>query len=421
IKSFQVNPVSKDEVLKNLEENIFPKKEQMPKESLSIFEKGKLAFYRLLFSITAQTGSSNITNQKPGILSVFEKIFGSKTEIVTKWFDKMEQDFEDLEKRNKKQVDKLMDMLKNNPEFALKYAIPLDETGTSRGGFNNGLLDMSVKWLDFSIFNNSTQRDGGSINLGDHYYELQQQYNKTAEALIAKKEYQKAAFIYFKLLKNHYKAAETLADGKFYQEAASIHLKHTGQKIKAAEYYEKGSMITESIEIYKELNLNEKVGDLYTAIHKRKEADVYYQKVVDNYKSTNQYVKASLIYKNKMNNEHAGQNILLSGWRENRDAFNCLNNYFSNISDAKQLLTEINTMYHTFVADVNRATFLQVIKYEYKKGNELAEPLKEMAYEIIAKEIKHNPSIVAELKNFNINNKELVKDTLRFTLNSKKK
>lgn len=420
IKSFQVNPVSKDEVLKNLEENIFPKKEKMPDESLSIFEKGKLAVYKLLFTKTKQSVSSNTTNQKPGVLSIFEKIFGSKPGLITKWFDKMEQDFEDLEERNKKQIDKLMDMFKNNPELALKYAIPLDETGTNRGGFNKGLLDMSAKWFDFSLFSNSYGNGGGSVNLGNHYYELQQQYNKTAEALIAKKEYQKAAFIYFKLLKNHYKAAETLADGKFYQEAASIHLKHTGQKEKAAEYYEKGNMTSEAIEIYKELNLNEKVGDLYTGIHKRKEADIYYQKVVDNYKLTNQYVKASLVYKYKMNNEQAGQSLLINGWRDNRDAFNCLNNYFSNISDIKQLHTEINTIYQIDVADNNRATFLQVIKHEYKKGNELAEPIKEMAYEIIAKEIKQNPSIVAELKNFNSNNKELIKDTLRFTLNSKK-
>lgn len=421
IKSYQVNPVSAEEAMKNLEDNIFPKKEKMPNEPLNIFEKGKLAFYKLVLGKSGQSNTSNITNEKPGILSAIQKMIGSKSGIITKWFDKMEQDFDNLEERNKKQIDKLMDMFKNNPELALKFAVPLDETGTNRGGLNKGLLDISAKWFDFSLFSNSSNSGGGTIDLGDRYFELQQQYNRTAEDLIAKKEYQKAAFVYFKLLKNHYKAAETLAEGKLYQEAASIHLKHTGQKQKAAEYYEKGNMTSEAIDIYKELNQNEKVGDLYVSINKRKEADIFYQKVIDNYKSTNQYVKASLIYKNKINDEQAGQSLLLSGWRANKDAFNCLNNYFSNIHDTKQLLKEINTVYQTDITYINRNIFLQAIKYEYKKGNELAEPIKEIAYEIIAQEIKHNPTIVSELKNFNNNSKQLIKDTLRYTLNNRVK
>ncbi|OFY83690.1 MAG: hypothetical protein A3F72_12815 [Bacteroidetes bacterium RIFCSPLOWO2_12_FULL_35_15] len=50
IKSFQVMPLSSEEILKNLEENVFPKKEKMKDKPLSLYEKGKLSFYKMLFT-----------------------------------------------------------------------------------------------------------------------------------------------------------------------------------------------------------------------------------------------------------------------------------------------------------------------------------------------------------------------------------
>ncbi|OFY83691.1 MAG: hypothetical protein A3F72_12820 [Bacteroidetes bacterium RIFCSPLOWO2_12_FULL_35_15] len=313
-----------------------------------------------------------------------------------------------------------MDMFKNNPEEALKYAIPLDDIGSTRGG-NKSQLDLLKRWFDFSLLGNNSRSSSGSINLGDHYYELQKQYNATAQELIKQKDYHKAAFIYMKLLKNNLMAAQTLESGNHFQEAATIYLKHAGNKNKAAECYEKGNMTNEAIEIYKELNENEKVGDLYLTIRKRKEADLYFEKVVTNYKSKNQYVKASLIYKNKMNNEQGGQSLLLEGWRSFKDPSNCLNNYFSNIRDIKILKREIETIYANDLNRQNSETFLQVIRHEYNKNNELSDSIREMAYEIVAAQIPKNPSIVSELKEFNLKDKELMKDTIRFKVNRKTK
>ena len=43
-----------------------------------------------------------------------------------------------------------------------------------------------------------------------------------------------------------------------------------------------------------------------------------------------------------------------------------------------------------------------------------------MAYEIIAAQVKNNPSIITELRSFNKDDKLLLKDTLRFKVNVKK-
>ncbi len=429
IKSFQIRSLSAEEVLKNLEENIFPQQKELKEEPLNIFEKIKLGFYKLLFSIGKSTNQSQSSsnqsyvnqNKHSSADGLFAKIESWFQRISnTRWSRKIQEDFESLEKRNQKQINKLMDLFKNNPEEALKYAIPLDERGTSRGS-DKSPLDLSKRWLDLSWLQSPQNRGGGTVDLGNHYYDLQRQYYETAQALLDKKDYQKAAFVYLKLLKNYHSAAQALESGKYYQEAATIYIKHANNKVKAAECYENGKMTHEAIKLYTELNENEKVGDLYVSINQSGRANHYYEKVVDDYKGRSQYVKASLIYKNKIRNTTQAQSLLLEGWRSNRDASNCLNNYFANIADIKELKNEIHAVYQNEINEHNSETFLTVLEHEYAKSNELAEPVRDIAYEIIAKNIQSNPSLSSLLKGFNKKDNQLLKDTLRYKQNRKAK
>ncbi len=416
VKSLRVQPVSPEEILKNLENNTFPQKEEFEDRPLSTLEKGKLLLYKAIFN-----SSKNKEGKFDAVINqLFSPLISILPTSIGNLVDKMQNNFEKLEKRNQSEVDKLLDLLKNNPKEALKYAIPLDNDGTSRGGFD-AQFNLSKLWSDFSLFGNSRSGNGGggSVNLGDQYFTLQQQYQKTAEELIKQKEYQKAAFIYMKLLKNYHQAAQTLEDGQMYQEAATIHLKYTKNKQKAAECYEKGKMILEAIEIYAELNQKEKVGDLYVSINKKKEADVYYEMVINDYRTNGQFIKASLISKNKVRNISSAQELLLEGWKSKRDAVNCLTNYFSNIDNLKVLKNEINRIYTKDLDGTNEGLFLSTLKYEFKKQNDLADYIRNIAYEIIAKEIKTNPSVSIELKEFNKEDKALIKDALRYRTTSK--
>ncbi len=424
VKEFQVKPVSAEDLIKHLEEKVFPKKEDMKDEKLNAFEQTKLSFYNFLFKRDKKEGANGegekVVTEKTGLMSKLESLFQSFSKNEPKWMTKMQKDFEDLERRNQKQMDKLLDLLKNNPDEALKYAIPLDENGSMRGG-EKSEFDLTRRWSDFSLFANQTQgRGSGSIDLGENFQLLRNQYYATAKKLIEEKQYHKAAFVYMKLLKDNYSAASTLENAGFYQEAAVIYTKHCLNKQKAAECYEKGNMTNDAIELYKELNKFEKVGDLYASIRKQREANVYFEKVVDDYKQHGQYIKASLICKEKMHNPTGAQHLLLDGWRTNRDASNCLASYFANINDIKQLKTEIAAIFAHDLNNQNSEAFLQVIQNEYNKKNELSDYIKEMAYEVIAAQIPTNPFIVSEMKGFNKNDKELAKDALRFRVGKRK-
>jgi tetratricopeptide (TPR) repeat protein len=421
IRSFQVIPVSAEKVMEEMEERIFPKRETLEDKPLNLFEKAKLMFYRQLFAKKDSTDSESEIYKETalfGIVKSISNLFSKKTENLA---EDMIQDLDELERRSQKYLDKLLEMLRKNPEEALKYAIPLDD-GMSRGSQSFGAADFSKRWFDFSLFgNNDSSGSGTSIFGNDDYQKLQTGYYETAQKLIAQKEYHKAAFVFMKLLKNDYQAAQTLEDGGLYKDAAAIYLKYVKDNNKAAQCYEKGNMTQEAIELYKELNQNEKVGDLYLSINRKKEGFVYYQKVVDEYENTHQYVKASLIYKNKMHDPEAGQEKLLMGWRLNRDAFNCLNNYFNNISNEPKRWHELMNVYRNDVSGNNQLSFLNIIKYEFERKTEYRENIRDIAYEVITDQLKTNPSIVSELKTYNHKDSQIVKDTIRYKLNASKK
>ncbi len=172
-------------------------------------------------------------------------------------------------------------------------------------------------------------------------------------------------------------------------------------------------MTSEAINLYKDLNQNEKVGDLYLTINNKTEAFVHYNYVVENYKNNSQYVKASLLLKNKMQDNTSAQSMLLAGWREEKDSLNCLNNYFGNIDDTKVLAKEIDGIYRNDTNSKNKAEFLTAIKHVHKKEEDLAEQTKEIAYEIVAELAITKPDILSELPTFNKDN-QLKKDILRF-------
>jgi len=267
-----------------------------------------------------------------------------------------------------------------------------------------------------------SQSGGGGSALIDseRFSTIQSRYEKMAEEFKEKKDYAKAAHVYMKLLKNHYRAADVLEEGELYSEAAAVHLKYCNNKNKAAECYEKGHVYKQAIELYRELNQNEKVGDLYTILKDKPEADKFYGKVIDDYKVNNQYVKASFIYKNKIKNINEAQEVLITGWRSNKDAFNCLNNYFANIESTKKLSGVITSIYESDVSAENSELFLQAMKHEFKKHEDLKEITKNIAYEIVADKIMIKPDIASELVAFNEKNKSMLKDVMKYKLKGRK-
>src|SRR5262245_28647898 len=152
--------MSPEDVLKNMADNVFPKQEELKDKPLSVWEKAKLFMYRQVFK-TDKPGKPSTTDSP--LKAALKKIYKDED----RW-KSMQQNYENLEERNKKHLDKLLDLLKKNPDEALKYAIPLDEQNTTRGGLNpRGGFEFAQRWLNFSLFSEQSGRTtSGSIDLG---------------------------------------------------------------------------------------------------------------------------------------------------------------------------------------------------------------------------------------------------------------
>lgn len=137
---------------------------------------------------------------------------------------------------------------------------------------------------------------GGNFYLDNSLFDrIRSKYEELAEKYIAEKDYTRAAKVYMNLLNDNFRGAKTLEDGGLYNEAAVIYLKKLNNKSEAASCFEKAKQYQKSIELYKELEQKEKVGDLYMQINDTKNAHSYYQMVVDDYVSNDQMVKASYL------------------------------------------------------------------------------------------------------------------------------
>ncbi|MGI9650265.1 tetratricopeptide repeat protein [Chryseobacterium sp. RLHN22] len=256
-------------------------------------------------------------------------------------------------------------------------------------------------------------RGGSSIVEASLFDRIRNKYEELAQKYIDEKDYKRAAKVYMNLLRDNYRGAKTLEDGGFYNEAAVIYLKKLKNKSEAANCYEKAKQFRKAIDLYKELEQKEKVGDLYRQINDVKNSNIYYQMVVDDYVNNNQMVKGSLIYRKKIEMPDEAQKILLKGWEEDRDAFNCLNNYFANIYDVKKLDAEIQDLYQK-TPEHKKITYLEAMKHEYKKDPKLQSTTRNIAYEIIAEKVANRSEIVNELKHFNPDDEVILKDISRY-------
>lgn len=108
------------------------------------------------------------------------------------------------------------------------------------------------------------------------------------------------------------------------------------------------------------------MGDLYKEINDLENAYLFYQMVVDDYLQSHQMVKASSIYRNKMESPEQAQQVLLQGWRENKEALNSLTTYFLNISEINTLEKEIQYLYNETSSD-KKLMYLEAMKIEFKK------------------------------------------------------
>ncbi|MCE3227284.1 MAG: cyclic nucleotide-binding protein [Bacteroidetes bacterium] len=337
----------------------------------------------------------------------------------SKWMDNK---IEDLEKKRESELKRLLDMFDKNSDEALQYAIPLGSNY-----FNRGEAPPSAK-----LTRNDTSFNLGKLGGGDKvdgwdlskfYNDLRTKYIKAAQTEIENENYKKAAYIYAHLLNDFHSAADVLKRGKMYREAATVYKDHLNNKGAAAECLESGGLYNEAIDLYIELNRNEKVGDLYVLLERSDNANIYYEKCVENALTAQDYIEAARLQEEKKKEHERATATLLEGWENSSNREACLTKYFDKLQkDEADLVAHINNVYNNKTPSSKRSSFLNVLAgiADKKENEEMRAATKEMAYSLVGEQVmKGNSSALYKLKSFVPDDRFLPSDFNRYLSSAK--
>ncbi len=419
IRLFRMVPLDVEQVLKKLEKEVTPMRKFLPGKKLNQFEKVRLALYKALIgkrrnSDNAQENADGKSASSSTGEEVSDSFFQKFKMFGEKSLERMMEDFSNLEERNKDQLAKFLDMLKDDPMEAMKYALPIDQHGTSRGG-SEGAWSLSKLHANFD-WNSSTSIGSGrgGVNLGnDVILKLTAKYRESAKTFEKQGNIDQAVFVYLKLLQDTREAARVLKDAKRYSEAAALYLK-IKDKSGAAECFELAKMYDEAIKIYKEQNLNEKAGDLYMAMGDQHAAMKEYEVVAHTLFEQAQFIKAAVFYKEKMYDRERFRETLLHGWRIGGDAVNCLGTYFSDIESVDEMKEELEMVRAKHMNPSNNYMFLKVLLKLSRRREDIYPVARTMTYEIVSEASKTNRAILNSLRSLQSQNTHLLSDVASY-------
>ncbi|KYP15345.1 hypothetical protein [Flavihumibacter sp. CACIAM 22H1] len=384
LKSILIEESNEAHILQQLE-NSFPNYESLEVKPLGIFERVKL--YLLRFFLKGSFSQS----------------------INPKWSDQLKLQLNQLEDRNNKGINKLIDLLKKDPLNGLKYAIPIKEQATSRGSAIPGEFKLAKIWSSLSLNQPTTPTGSAFVSVsGTLDTQLYRSYIETAKNLQEQGHHDKAAFIYLKLLNQPLNAANTLYAGNFFKEAAVLFEKN-GYHQKAAESFEQATMLRQALHHYIKCNMMEKAGDLYTVLEEPNAAAECYKKHINGLLASKNRIKAASIYRTKLNEEQQASAILLEGWQINEDPVSCLLQFLHYFEAPAERLHKLTELFESLEPN-KAANFVKVLLQEQKRNATYKEEIRLLLFQLISKMANSDPAFVEHLRLVNKNDQRLLRD-----------
>lgn len=339
--------------------------------------------------------------------------------------DWVNKNLEELERRRKKELDRLSDLFDKDMDEALKYAIPLDSPYLNRGNAGTPSWKLGRRDTNFSLGGLGGGRAVDGWDMGhSQYMELRRKYLEAANKQLELKNYKKAAYIFANLLGDFSSAANALKQGRFYREAAALYKNHLKNTQMAAECLEQGGLILEAIDLYIEMERHEKVGDLYIKLEQYDRAVKHFEICVDNAMKRNDVVDAVRILEKKLNQPKRALTTAFNGWIDSAQSERCLNLYFDLIVKNKiDLNPQIKGVFKNHVPIGRRNSFLNVLtKVNNKYANKgITATTRDIAYQIVSTQATQQHQLVNlyQLKKFLPDDRLLSSDISRFRTRQK--
>jgi tetratricopeptide (TPR) repeat protein len=252
------------------------------------------------------------------------------------WLDRLEewagnilQNAAALWNARKRELDRLLHLLDDNPDEGLKYAIPHTGGGDAHRGRARPGTRLGARNVDFSL---GGLFGGGLADVwdvpGDYQLRLLERYRQLAEREVRLGRHRRAAYIYAHLLADLSAAAATLAAGGHYREAAVLYRDKLKRPADAARCLEQGGLLHEAIPIFEELGDFVRVGDLYTRLEQPDDARAAWRRAVDSKLQQRDHLGAAALLEQKLDSADEALAALDAGWPDSAQARQCLDESF---------------------------------------------------------------------------------------------
>lgn len=344
------------------------------------------------------------------------------------WLDKtnrwLQENIDDIEKKRKDEINRLLNMFDDDTDEALQYAIPLDSPYLNRGTPGRSGATLIKNPVNFNLGRLGGGKVVDSWDIGDRYNDLRSKYMAAAQREIDKNDCKKAAYIYAHLLGDYAAAANVLEQGKQYREAAIIWKDHLKNIPAAAECLERGALYNEAIDLYKDMNRTEKIGDLYGLMDDHNNAAVYYEKHITSKLSDNDYIDAARVIDEKLASPGRAKEVLLRGWQHAYQYEQCLKKYFDIAMQTQKEATAVmaQKLFSDGIPPHKKLSFLNVMDGVNQQLNDpsFADAAREIAFDIVHAEAEEgNLPALHQLKKFIPDDKLIAADTSRYVNNNR--
>ena len=231
-----------------------------------------------------------------------------------------------MESRRQKELNRLLDMLEQDPDRGLRYAIPSHESDSRRRSQPSDRL--AEHDTDFSLGSSGGGSDPWSIS-PEMWQRLLNRYRELANRELNLGRFRRAAYIYAELLGDYYAAANALEQGRHFREAAVLYRTKLGSLQHATECLRRGGLWAEAVELYLEQGQFEKAGDILAEMKQHEESEEMYQKAVAQHLQQSQSLDAARILECKLNAPDEAIATLNEAWHLRGHSDPCLKEVFA--------------------------------------------------------------------------------------------
>lgn len=265
-------------------------------------------------------------NAMSGIMGALGGMAGAG---VQQWLqNKLGAITEAMERSRNKELHRLLEQLRKNPEEGLRHALPLSSSSLNRGkappSTHLGNRDIN--------FNFGRLGGGAPVDAWNIPYEIQrrlrEEYIAAAEREKRLGHFRRAAYIYAELLGDLHSAAAALKEGLHWREAALIYRDLLQNPLEAAACFVEARMLNEAIALYEKSRAYESLGSLYRQIGEEDKAVKVYEGWAAGLVSQERHLEAAEIYLDKLGRRDVALHTLVSAWPHKADAGRCMDRWF---------------------------------------------------------------------------------------------